>query len=357
MSSVIENGTVTQDAEIVHKPATQALTTSAPASADVALFDQATFAQMQKTAMAMGTSTLCPKHLRANDPKETIGNCLRVVNQAYRWNFDPFAVADSSYVVGGKLGYEGKLVAAVVNARSDMVGGLQPIYNDKKGDDFAVVIYGSRKPITDEQFELLEKYVDNEDRKALRKLTFQGVKAIRLTVAQGKTDNKMWTKDPEQKLFYTGATKWARRHTPELMHGVLTDDDLEKMVVEGRLEGEPTIRVVSPQSLDRLVDQRKAKQSEVEPVDEPMADDGEIPMESDAEVTLPAVFGLIDAAGTNAQLDDIRTRFVGPDATEGGFAAGEWTEIDKLIADKRAKLNAKPAKGQRSLMDTNPNTD
>ena len=42
----------------------------------------------------------------------------------------------------------------------------------------------------------------------------------------------MWTKDPDQKLAYCGALRWARRHCPEVVDGVLSDEDLDVMAAQ-----------------------------------------------------------------------------------------------------------------------------
>lgn len=173
------------------------------------LFDTARFEQSQRVAMAMANSNLLPKHLLGvdGDPDrsrmQSQANCLRIVNQAIRWGFDPFAIMDETYVVHGKLGYQGKLVAAVVNARAGLKSRLKYTFAGKKGtDEFEVTVKG---------------HFDGEDEPC----------EITLSVGQAKTDNKMWKTDPEQKLCYSGATKWARRYCPEILLGVATDDDLE----------------------------------------------------------------------------------------------------------------------------------
>lgn len=212
------------------------------------LFDTARFEHMYRIATAMARASLLPDHLKLDRTKKLLpdqqvaSNCLLIVNQAVRWGMDPFAVAPETYVVGNKLGFQGKLVAAVVNSRSDMLRPLATRYNSAKGDAFACVVYGSRAAIPQEAHALLNQYAENEDRKALAKLDEMGVLAVRVSVGQAKTDNKMWHSDPEQKLFYTGATKWARRHAPELMLGVLTDDDLDRMrtMPAEELAGMPT---------------------------------------------------------------------------------------------------------------------
>lgn len=227
---------------------TAALTTSDAATPtaigaanEVGVLNKATFDQMWRVAKAMAMSSLCPKHLQGrgeNAFDETIGNCIRVCNQALRWGMDPFAVADESYVVGGKLGYQGKLVAAVVNARAGLRQRLAFSFKGS-GDDLTVTVSGHFK---------------GDDKP----------KELSLSVGQAKTANDMWKKDPEQKLCYSGAIKWARRYCPELILGVLTDDDLERIA-----ESTPrdTPRLVAPQSLDALSDRLEGKDAD-EPADD-----------------------------------------------------------------------------------------
>ncbi len=169
------------------------------------LLDTARFEHLYRIAGILARSALTPKHLKAATQEETTANCFRVVNQAMRWGFDPFAVADESYVVGMKLAYQGKLAAAVVNSRAGLKGPLYATYaGAEKTPQRTVEISGTFK---------------DEDRP----------RTIKVCVADVKTDNKLWTTNPDQKLFYTGATMWARRHCPEILLGVLTDHDLEMM--------------------------------------------------------------------------------------------------------------------------------
>lgn len=178
------------------------------------LFDTARFEHMFRIASAMAAAALIPEHLRGIrkqgnftpfEPEEVKANCFLVVNQSLRWGMDPFAVAPETYVVGGKLAYQGKLVAAVINARAGLQGRLTYSFSGDKGkDDFAITVSG----------------------------TFPGdekPREITLRVGDAKTENQMWRKDPEQKLVYSGAVKWARRYCPEVVLGVVTDDDIDRI--------------------------------------------------------------------------------------------------------------------------------
>lgn len=178
-------------------------------SAVAYLMDTARFDHSFRIAAAMARASLIPKHLKGENFEQTQANCFLVVNQSLRWQFDPFAVAPETYEVGGKLGFSGKLVAAVINVRGGLMGNLSYTFNDAKGDALEVTVSG---------------HIEGEDQP----------RTVTLSVAQAKTGNQMWTKDPHQKLIYSGATKWARRHKPEVILGVLTDDDAEAIRDEAR---------------------------------------------------------------------------------------------------------------------------
>lgn len=177
------------------------------------LFDTAKFNQCYRVAKSMSQMSILPDHLvhekgdkkRARlSPQQITANCFRIVNQAVRWGMDPYAIVDETYVVGGKLGYQGKLVAAVVNARAGLIGRLK--YEHKgEGANRTVIVSG--------------RFEDDPDE----------ICQVELKLSDAKTDNMMWTKDPDQKLCYSGSIKWARRHCPEVVLGVLTDDDLDRM--------------------------------------------------------------------------------------------------------------------------------
>ena len=171
-----------------------------------AFSNPAMYEHAKNLAGALANGAFTPKHLTTGNSARTLATCTRIVLQALRWGFDPFAVADETYEVHGRLGYQGKLIIAVVNARGGLQGRLRFTYTGK-GPTTEVTVHG--------------RFIgEDEDR------------TVTLSVAQAKTANEMWTKDPEQKLAYSGAIKWSRRHCPELVMGVKTVEDLEAMTVE-----------------------------------------------------------------------------------------------------------------------------
>ena len=163
-----------------------------------------------RLAEGMALAGLLPDHLLRNKHGEFTasqvkGNCFRIVMQAMRWEVDPFALIDETFVVGGKIGYSGKLVLAMINARAKLKSRLRYTFAGEKGkSDLTVTVTG----------------------------TFQGeeeASGVSLSVAEAKTENQMWNKDPEQKLIYSAVVRWARRYCPELILGIVTDDDAERM--------------------------------------------------------------------------------------------------------------------------------
>lgn len=180
-------------------------------SATSCLFDTARFEHMFRIAQAMAQATLIPEHLWKDKQgplpfEQVAGNCFLIVNQAVRWGMDPFAVAPETYSARGKLGFQGKLVAAVINTRAGLKERLDYSFTGS-GDALTVTVSGA---------------FQDEGK----------VRTVTLSVKDAKTDNDIWRKDPEQKLIYSGAIKWARRHCPEIILGVLTDDDVERIAIE-----------------------------------------------------------------------------------------------------------------------------
>lgn len=178
---------------------------------NIPVLDTGMFDHMVRIAKLMASANLVPETLNAvkrvsgqeyaMSPEEAISNCFLVVNQAIRWRMDPFAVAQHVYVQKGRVGYEGKLVAAVINSHPNLERRLAYAYTGA-GKDRHVIVTGLIRG------ESVEKSVEG-------------------TVDQWATSNDSWKKIPDQMLSYRGAREWARRHMPEAILGVLADEELE----------------------------------------------------------------------------------------------------------------------------------
>lgn len=187
---------------------------------DVAVLDTAKFDHMTRIAKLMAASSLVPSHLNVERkvgsevvpiaPDEAIANCFLVVNQAVAWRMDPFAVAQHTFVHKGKIGYEGKLVASVLNTHPRLVKRLTYEY-EGSGPKRKVKV--SAKIAGDAADRIVEG-----------------------TVEEWRTSNDNWTKGPDQMLSYRGAREWARRHMPEVILGVWSEDEIADFSATDRVQ-------------------------------------------------------------------------------------------------------------------------
>jgi len=232
----------------------------------IPVLDTGRFEQMQRIAVAMASSELIPDTLRRGPvwdekkgeevvgwlPRETVvARCFLIVNQAVGWRMDPFAVAQCSSVVHGRVCYEGKLIAAVL----DNLLGVQLEYswNDKPGDALAITVSATDaegKPI-----------VDSQNRP----------KIVTGTVGEWKTAHKgsPWFTQPRRQLAYRGAREWARLHRPAIMLGVYTIDELDGAAERQERLGRPEPPIPPPAPPAALEPPQEAKREPVEQPPEP----------------------------------------------------------------------------------------
>lgn len=232
----------------------------------VPLLDTSRFEHMHRVATVMARSTLMPESLymegKANDkrplPYDTIiSNCFLVVNQAVRWGLDPFAVAQCVSVVHGKLCYEGKLVAAVLQAKLGM-----NLHHHITGSGDDTRIYMSDKPFN-------EEVTVGDSTGPLVSFLKPGIRipGVRLfdgSVAEWKTTgtNSPWSpKNFPRMLIYRGTRDWCRIYEPATMLGVYTDDEMVDMEDTTRSRAARDI-TPKPSLSERLAVSREATQED-----------------------------------------------------------------------------------------------
>lgn len=147
-----------------------------------------------RLAELMAKASLVPQHLQGKP-----ADCFLVVEQSQRWGMSPFAVAQCTSSIRGRLMFEGKLVAAVINAQGGLTRRLSYSY-EGEGNERAVTVAGTLRG------EAEPRTVD-------------------VALKDARTDNGSWKSQPDQQLAYHGARVWARRHMPELMLGVYSPDE------------------------------------------------------------------------------------------------------------------------------------
>jgi hypothetical protein len=153
--------------------------------------------EAMKLAEMMATAKLVPKDLQKSP-----ADCLMVILQAVRWNMDPFAVAQECSVIQGKIMYSGKLVAAVVNARGNLSKRLSFTYAGT-GDDRTITVSGHLQGETHPR-------------------------TVSVILRNARTSNVQWQKQPDQQLMYHASRVWARRHKPELMLGINSEEEFSE---------------------------------------------------------------------------------------------------------------------------------
>lgn len=164
--------------------------------------------------LRIARSSMVPLSLRTSDgraalPQEQIdANVFFVVEISDRWGISPFALLPCAAVVHGKLGFEGKVIDAVLEG----VYGIKLEYDwSGEGEDMKIVVSGS-------------------DRRGV-------VKPIDGTVKDWKTtgNGSPWKPSTYRKMLaYRGAREWARLHKSVAILGILSIDEIEAIDSERR---------------------------------------------------------------------------------------------------------------------------
>lgn len=219
---------MSQDTAMTERPRREYAQVVSP----VSVFDTARFEHLMRIATVMARCSLIPESLYATRengqfvlmPFDTVvANCFLVVSYAERIGFDPFLVAQSCSVVRGRLMFEGKLVAAALDAKL----GVELSYE-----------FGTWDPSTES---CVVGSVGQGDALAVRVSgVFPGstnVLVIDGCVGTWKTagEKSPWRVGAfKRQLRYRGAREWARAHKPAIMLGVITDDEMDDLVEDAR---------------------------------------------------------------------------------------------------------------------------
>jgi hypothetical protein len=253
------------------------------------LLDTDRYNALYRVAKIMASAAVLPDHLTRNKDRrfefeEVVGNCFLICSQAFRWQMDPFSLTPETYVVGGKLAFQGKLVAGVVNARAGLVGRLRYDYTGT-GDDLTVTVSGR---FEGEDFD----------------------RTVTARVGDHRTTNDAWKKDPQQKITYTGAIKWARRHAPEIILGVVTEEDMEQINESRAAANLPAPAATLQAATAKLRRGRKASQPAIDVESSPVPERPEIDV-----IAVEAKLGEIMEAATQ-QIERAQTRGAVHDAVQ-----------------------------------------
>ena len=149
-----------------------------------------------------------------------VGLCLGLTLDAMQCGFNPFALARSSYVVGGALSYESKVFVAALNASGRLRSRLKATYTGAvKGTHKVHTKNGEQEfPAGDLKCRIVGWLVGEDEASEwetpeLGAITTKG--------------SPLWRTDPRLQLWYYGARSWARVHAPEIMLGFRSPDEFE----------------------------------------------------------------------------------------------------------------------------------
>lgn len=202
------------------------------ASAGTLLMNDNSMDKLERLAdlMASGRATV-PGHLKGSK-----GDCFAICLQSMQWGMNPFAVAQKTHLINGTLGYEAQLVAAVINNSGllkerlkfewsgpweKIIGKFKQVESRTKKDDNGL----PKKYIVPDW-----NIADEQGLKVKVWATLKGEsqpRVLELLLTQAHTRNStLWTEDPKQQLAYLAEKRWARLHTPDVILGVYTPDEL-----------------------------------------------------------------------------------------------------------------------------------
>lgn len=161
------------------------------------------------------------------------GACMAIISRSITWNLDPFAVAQSTYAVKGKIGYEGKLVQAILENSGSLEGQLKFEFFgdwDKLRGKFRMVGAvgsGERKP------EQLWKDDDEAGLGVKVSAQVKGEASPReeefFLAEMWPRNSTLWILRPKQQMRYATARAFGNIAVPGVLMGIPFDVDPEGM--------------------------------------------------------------------------------------------------------------------------------
>ena len=161
---------------------------------------------VQFAGMMAGGAATVPKHLQKNS-----ADCLAVTMQAMQWGMNPYAVAQGTHLVNGTLGYEAKLVNAVISSSTAIDGRFHYRYSDEK----------TWKNLNSaESWVQVGAVLKGESDIQWGEKVYPSKQAVK--------NSPLWKTDEKQQCSYLAIKKWARLYCPAVMLGVYTPDEIQE---------------------------------------------------------------------------------------------------------------------------------
>lgn len=186
----------------MNAPRELAVLNAEPSTASAAIMMNPTHMQALidfSEVMARSQMTV-PAHLKGNP-----ADCMAIAMQAAQWGMNPFAVAQKTHIVSGRLGYEAQLVNAVVQASGAIKGAFH--YDYKGAGDSLECRVGA--VLRGEAEVTWGEWLRNGD----------------VTTR----NSPLWKVNPRQQLGYLQVKNWSRLYAPGAILGIYTPDELESI--------------------------------------------------------------------------------------------------------------------------------
>ena len=165
----------------------------------------ANMGQAMEFAKMMAVANIAlPSHLRNN-----VGACLAVCIQAIEWRMSPFAVANKTYCVNDRIAFESQLIHAVIEQRAPLVGRLRHSFAGE-GQNRTCTVWAMTRGES-EPFSYTSPPIGQITPK----------------------NSPLWKTKPDLQLYYNASRDWARMYFPDVIMGVYSDDEIEKLTVDG----------------------------------------------------------------------------------------------------------------------------
>ena len=145
--------------------------------------------------------------------KNSPGDCYIAIKLAQRFRMDPWSVMQELYIIQDKPMMSGKMATAILN--HSLAEPLRPTYAGD-GDERTITLTG--RPEGSEPL------------------------SVTLKVKDAKTSNDQGKKNPDQMLMYASARMWGRRYAPDVLLGIVFDDEEVPGVTASLVPAKPSTR-------------------------------------------------------------------------------------------------------------------
>jgi len=312
------------------------------------LFDWQTLKAAYKLASIMATAKGFVPAAFEGKP----GPCMGALCIAHTWAMNPFLVMAGMATVHDKLVLEGKLVQAAVETSSLMVGRLTfKFYGDWKRIQGKFKLVESQKARDEsgqpKRYPVAAWRVEDE----------QGLGVTVSGMLKGESEpatldvdllschprnSTIWATDPQQQIIYTATRRWARRHTPQIMLGVYTRDELEEGAV---IDVTPRASEQTQEPADdlaaKLAEARAKRAAANSTPDRKRDDTPSFTLSAEPDADPSGHDALIAAIGMPA---DVILEYFAAQPASSAWHVARGDTLDALAADRRHAIRANPTK-------------